>query len=343
MRLLVCTQAVDSEDRALGFFHRWLEEMARQFESIEVICLKEGQHALPANVRVHSLGKEGGVSRWSYVTRFYFYVWSLRRGYDAVFVHMNQEYALMGGPLWKSLRKRVVLWRNHKMGSKLTDIACGLSDAVCFTSPDSYTANKPHAVKMPIGIDTSFFRLPAKPAPFDTVLFLGRLDPVKKPAEFLDAVDILARQGLRCRIDGYGDPTDPDAPHVAGIRERIFQLEERKAIEWHSGVANTETARIYGEHAIYVNVTPSGSFDKTIGEAMACGCIAVLANSALRGIIPDALFVDPDSPQDIARGIESAIMLSPEAREEIVTRSVAYISTEHSLKALVAQLASLLR
>lgn len=343
MRLLVCTQAVDLDDRALGFFHRWLEEMAKHFQSVEVICLKEGRHSLPANVRVHSLGKENGAARISYLWRFYRYAFGLRRSYDAVFVHMNQEYVLLAGVFWMILKKRVVLWRNHKMGNVLTDIAARLSDAVCYTSPESYTAQEPHAVRMPIGIDTGFFRLPAKPAPFDTVLFLGRLDPVKKPAEFLDAVDILARQGLRCRIDGYGDPTDPNAPHVAAIRERIFQLEERKAIQWHSGVPNEETPRIYAEHAIYVNITPSGSFDKTIGEAMASGCVVVVANAAVRGIIPDALLVKPDSPQDIARGIEAAIMLSPEEREEIITKSVAYISTEHSLKALVGQLASLLR
>jgi len=71
MKLLICTQMIDKNDPILGFFHRWVEEFAKHFEHIHVICLKEGQHTLPQNVTVHSLGKEGGESRIKYVIRFY--------------------------------------------------------------------------------------------------------------------------------------------------------------------------------------------------------------------------------------------------------------------------------
>src|SRR3989338_44123 len=60
MRILIVTQAVDSADSDLGFFHRWIEEFAKRFERVIVICLKEGQHRLPENVSVYSLGKESG-------------------------------------------------------------------------------------------------------------------------------------------------------------------------------------------------------------------------------------------------------------------------------------------
>ena len=343
MRILVCTQAVDQDERALGFFHRWLEEFARTFSTVEVVCLKEGRHALPSTVRVHSLGKEAGASRITYVWRFFYYAWTLRHEYDAVFVHMNQEYVLMGSVLWRLLGKRVVLWRNHKKGNWLTALACRLADIICYTSPDSYVARFAHAHKMPIGIDTTQFHLSAQPAPFDTVLFLGRLDPVKKPEVFLAAVDLLARQGVHARIHGYGDPTDPSGVHVAALRESILQLEERKALHWYGGVSHAETPAIYNQHAIYVNITPSGSFDKTIGEAMASGCVVVAANAAIRGVVPDELMVDPDSSKDVARGIESALMLQEDGREEVVRRSVAYIEQQHSLKALAGGLAKLLK
>ena len=69
MRLLIVTQAVASEDSVLGFFVRWIEEFAKHCERIEIICLKEGKHRLPANVCVYSLGKEKGVSRMTYLQR----------------------------------------------------------------------------------------------------------------------------------------------------------------------------------------------------------------------------------------------------------------------------------
>lgn len=343
MRVLVCTQAVDKDDRVLGFFHRWIEELARHVDRVEVICLVEGKHALPENVGVHSLGKESGRSRAKYILRFFRHVWSLRGEYDAVFVHMNQEYVLMGGLLWRSWGKRIVLWRNHKMGTRFTDLACRLADIVCHTSPDAYVARLAHARRMPIGIDTARFRLPAKPAPFDTVLFLGRLDPVKRPEVFLAAVDLIARKGIHATVHGYGDPTDPGAPHVAALRDSIVQLEERAVMRWFPGISHDETPGIYASHGIYVNITPSGSFDKTIGEAMASGCIVVAANQAIRGVIPDELLVDPESFQDVARGIEAALMLQEDEREAVVRRSAAYIENEHSLKALIGGLVKLLR
>src|SRR5580704_11376753 len=97
MRLLICTQAVDLDDPVLGFFHRWIAELSKRCERVHVICLKEGRHELPANVFVHSLGKEGGRSRVKYLLNFYRYIRELRGEYDAVFVHMNSEYVVLGG------------------------------------------------------------------------------------------------------------------------------------------------------------------------------------------------------------------------------------------------------
>lgn len=55
---MIVTQKVDVNDPILGFFHRWVEEFAKHFERITVICLQKGEYNLPANVKVFSLGKE---------------------------------------------------------------------------------------------------------------------------------------------------------------------------------------------------------------------------------------------------------------------------------------------
>src|SRR3989338_2530121 len=105
MRLLICTQAVDTEDPVLGFFHQWIEEFAKHAEKITVICLGEGTHRLPEHVSIWSLGKEPvqqdfmiyhkALRRVRYVVWFWRLAWRLRNEYDAVFVHMNQEYVLL--------------------------------------------------------------------------------------------------------------------------------------------------------------------------------------------------------------------------------------------------------
>ncbi|MBI4086504.1 hypothetical protein HY416_00780 [Candidatus Kaiserbacteria bacterium] len=58
MKLLICTQTVDRGDPTLGFFHEWIAEFARHCERVIVVCLFEGEHSLPENVTVLSLGKE---------------------------------------------------------------------------------------------------------------------------------------------------------------------------------------------------------------------------------------------------------------------------------------------
>jgi glycosyltransferase involved in cell wall biosynthesis len=342
MKLLVLTQAVDTDDPVLGFMHRWIEEISKKYDHVEVVCLKEGKHDLPENVTVHSLGKEGGRSRIKYVMRFYRYIFSLRNNYDAVFVHMNQEYVLLGGLFWMLRHKPVVLWRNHKLGLFSTHLAVRLARTVCYTSPSAYIARFKNSVQMPIGIDTQKFSAPSTPAGDRSILFLGRIDGVKRPIEFLDALKALVAQSVDFHADIYGDPTYPDDPFFTTFKTAVAPLEAGGHVTVRHSVRNTDTPTVYGAHAVYVNLTPSGSFDKTIGEAMACGCIVVTANAALRGIIPAALITESSDGGVIAAAIKTALEYSGEERKEIVRTSRDYVEREHSLTLLVEKLRVLL-
>ena len=351
MRLLITTQAVDADDPILGFFHRWIEELAARFDSIEVVCLKLGRSDLPKNVRVHSLGKEGIVSskqkavsrKFKYSFRFIRLAWRLRRDYDAVFVHMNEEYVLLFGLVWRLMNKRTVLWRNHKMGSLATSIATLLAHTVCYTSPGAFVATRSSAVQMPIGIDTDRFAPPATPAPANTVLFLGRLDPVKKVEVFINALAELAQRGVAFRAESYGEPTVPGDPYAEVLKRTAKPLVDSGSFVFHRAVTHEETPAIYGAHAVYVNLTPSGSFDKTIGEAMACGCIVVCANGAVRGVVGEGLMTRDDDAHDVARALEHALGLSSAARAEEAVKLRAYIERNHSLSLLVGKLVTLYR
>ena len=337
LRLLICTQAVDRNDPILGFFHSWIEEFAERFEHIHVVCLKEGEHALPENVSVYSLGKEKGRSRLKYIFRFYQYVWRLRGDYDAVFVHMNQEYLLLGGKFWLIFRKRVVLWRNHKKGSILTHVAAFFAHVVCCTSPEAYVAKFRKAVQMPIGIDTKSFKLGLPPRE-DSILFLGRLDAVKNPDIFLEAIDNLRKNGISAPVHVYGDPTPGRENFAAELKKRFASLSN---LSFHPAVLHAETAELYNRSSIFVNLTPSGSFDKTIGEAMASGCIVVAANEVLRGILPDTLVVDPMSAESVARGILNALRMDKVSCERLRDSEREYVENEHSLSLLAEKLVAL--
>ena len=42
-KLLIFTQKADINDPVLGFFHKWIEEFSKNFESIIVVCLEKGE------------------------------------------------------------------------------------------------------------------------------------------------------------------------------------------------------------------------------------------------------------------------------------------------------------
>jgi len=271
MRLLVITQKVNKEDPVLGFFHNWILKFSQEFESIVVICLEKGSYNLPSNVKVLSLGKEEGKSKLGSVTRFYKYVLAEKDNYDAVFVHMNQEYVILAGDFWWALGKKVYLWRNHQYGNLLTNLAVFLSDKVFYTSPSSYTARFKKAKKMPVGIDTDFF----KPDPSVTripnsILFLGRISPVKKVKEFTEWFDTLG-QNFTATVAGEALPKDNG--YEMDVRSRASER-----IKFIGPVNQDEALKLYQSHETYVNKTPAGSMDKTIFEAAACGMKLIVDN-----------------------------------------------------------------
>ncbi|MDO8729334.1 MAG: hypothetical protein Q7K26_05655 [bacterium] len=272
MKLLIVTQKVDRNDPILGFFHRWIEELANNFEKVTVICLGKGEFNLP-RVKVLSLGKGEGVSKLTYLFRFYKYIWGERNNYDAVFVHMNQEYVLLGWKVWFILGKKIYLWRNHAKGNLLTDLAVLLSNKVFCTSPSSYTARFKKTKIMPVGIDTNFF----KPDPNiirekNSVLLLGRISPVKKVIEFIDWVK---SGSYRATIAG---------PILAEDKEygALILKSLTPNIKYIGPVTQEEARKLYQTHEIYANFTSAGSMDKTIFEAVACGAKLIVHNPDLK-------------------------------------------------------------
>jgi len=115
MKLLIITQVIDKNHPVLGFFHRWVEEFAKHAEHIHVIALQTGEYHLPENVTVHSLGKERGEGKLRQFFSFWSLLFSLRKKYDAVFVHMNPEYIVLHGWWWRRTGKRLALSYTHNV------------------------------------------------------------------------------------------------------------------------------------------------------------------------------------------------------------------------------------
>ncbi|MFH1170784.1 MAG: glycosyltransferase family 4 protein [Candidatus Vogelbacteria bacterium] len=354
MKLLILTQKVDRNDPILGFFHRWIEEFAKHCEKLTVICLQKGEYNLPSNVRVLSLGKpaqgwpaSGGKKLFGKLRalfRFYRYIWRERKNYDAVFVHMNQEYVLLGWKFWKLWNKKIYLWRNHAKGNLWTRLAVLFSNKVFCTSPQSFTARFKKTKIMPVGIDTDFFRPDSNVKKIPrSILALGRISPIKRLDILINALLELQKQGETFTATIIGSPiSDLDQQYEDNLHQLAKPLTGAHLLNFCPAVPHHQTPAIYQSHEIYVNLTPAGSFDKTILEAMMSGCLALAFNVNLSLQIGERLIIRELWVEKIANQVSDILSMSEQKKRELIQKEVIFAEI-HSLTSLIIQLVNELK
>jgi glycosyltransferase involved in cell wall biosynthesis len=285
MKLLIITQAVDEQDPILGFFCNWLTAFSKKCEQIEVICLKEGVHHLPHNVWVHSLGKEKRSVRIMYIARLGWYIWRLRKNYDHVLVHMNPEYVILACLDWWLMGKKVALWYNHPQNDLKLRLAARLADKVFYTSPYAATAQMPHAIRMPAGIDTEMFKPQTVPRDRNALYMQGRITPSKHVDAALRAFEAFREFVPEATLTLVG-PEDKE--YGKKLREEFSHLLD--AVRFLGSKQNTETPALYSAHGISINLAADGHYDKSVLESMACGTPTVFSSKAFTGFISGQVY-----------------------------------------------------
>lgn len=336
MKLLVITQTVDKNDPVLGFFHRWIEEFAKHFEHIHVIALQVGKYDLPANVTVHSLGKELSAKNYKLkaLFRFFSIIWKERNNYDAVFVHMNPEYIVLTGWWWRFSGKKIGLWYNHTVGSFWLRMAQPFTHVVFHTSPYAYTARYKNAERMPAGIDADVFKPRGVKKIPKSVYFQGRVAPAKKVHLLLEAFAMLHAKGEADKLTIVGPE---DISYAAPLKEKYRALITSGTVAFLGPREYTSTPELYESHAVSVNLTDRGNYDKTVLESMACGTPAIVASDAFSDIVPDALMLKDISTASLARVLEHALSAS---YDPVALR--APVVQQHSLPLLAKKLSEAL-
>lgn len=328
MKVLILTQKIDKNDPVLGFFHGWVEEFSRRFESIIVICLQKGEYALPSNVKVMSLGKELGFSilkKIKYIFNFFKHAFFSSLDYDAVLVHMNQEYVLLGGLFWRLSGKKVYMWRNHHAGNWWTDLAALFCTNVFCTSKYSYTVKYKKTILMPIGVDINKFAIindqPSDPEAKNRILFLGRISPTKNVHIFIEALGLLKRKRADFTASIYGDALPKDDDYYKSLLSLVEKFELQDVVRFYKGVPNDQTPGIYNAHQIYVNLSSSGMYDKTIFEAFACGCLVLASNQNLKGEVDEMCVIEGRQPEEVSRKMEAMLLLSDARKNSIISEN----------------------
>ena len=333
MKLLIITQVVDRDHPILGFFHRWIEEFAMHCEQVSVICLQEGTHALPKNVHVYSLGKEEGKGRLVYLWRFYKYIWTLRRDYDQVFVHMNQQYVILGAPLWHLLGKRIGLWYMHGSISPSLNVAEKLADKIFTGSPESFRLKSAKVVVTGHGIDTVRFAPQTVPKTINLIT-VGRITPSKNLHTLIEAlVESRKMQNVTLTIVGKS-VTDEERHYEASLKKQVAEVCLGEAVFFKGSVAQTDLPAVLNQAKVFVTIAQNGSLDKAVLEAMACGLPVVsMAPGTVSLPLGEAQVTDMHSfVSEIQKVLESGVYSNHDY--------VQYVRESHSIESLIPKILS---
>lgn len=354
MKLLILTQKVDINDDVLGFFHGWIEEFAKHCQSVIVICLFKGEYDLPAKVKVLSLGKEEFIRNShhshkirilaSYLYRFYKYIWRERNNYDTVFVHMNKEYVVLGGWVWKLLGKRVGMWHTHKQIDLKLKIAERFSDVIFTASKESFRLASKKVMVTGHGIDTEKFNIKddeqAAKLKF-RVVCVGRISRLKNQELLVKAADILVNKENFKEIEfeligGTVTPGD------VNYQEEILRLLKKYNLDNHfrlvGSVPNKDILKYYQQADLSVNLCPTGGMDKVVLESMTCGVPAIAYNKTFLSTMGDyknKLILENQDAVELSRKIKELALLSAQEKREMGEYLRLIVIKEHNLRNLI--------
>jgi glycosyltransferase involved in cell wall biosynthesis len=311
--MLILTQKVDKNDAILGFFHSWIIEFAKNYEKVTVICLYEGEHNLPNNVKVLSLGKDE-LSAISYKLRaffrFYKYIWKNCNEYDRVFVHMNPIYVVLGGLFWRLRGNRLALWYTHKNIDLKLRIAEKITNVIFSASKESFLLRSKKLKIVGHGIDVDKYQYKNVEQRKYTAVCVGRISPIKNQKLLVEAVDVLVNEkGVRdLRVALVGGFFDFDDGYYKSVKDFVDEKGLNDNITFIGSVPNNFVHMYYYESNISVNLAPTGGLDKVVLESLLCGTPAIALNKTFVNILrDDKLILKNDDKNELADKIFSIL------------------------------------
>lgn len=337
--MLIITQKVDKNDQLLGFFIEWISRFAGKFSKITALCLEKGEFDLPNNVEVLSLGKDRGSNKFRQLTTFYVLLTTLK--YDAIFVHMNPIWVVLGGLLWRLMGKKIFFWYTSGGVTFKLKLAEKFANVIFTASKESFRLPSKKVIVTGHGIDTNLFKPdPAyqlKSLPAYKLLSVGRIAPVKNYETLIDAAKILKDRGINFSVTMIGEaPLERDQYYEVSIRGKIKKLGLESNFNFIGKVNHKDLPAYYQSHDIFVHLSKTGSVDKTLLEAMACGMKVLSSNDSARTFLAGDLLFKEDNLAELAEKIMAV------SKNPVDEKLREYIVNNHNLDALISKLNSIM-
>ena len=354
MKVLAIVQAWNKDDPVRGFTVDWINELATRVEEVIVLTLEQRQSSTRPNITVYSLGKEHRKqhSRWqrgAYLLQWHRQMQHIFREHrpDVIFTHMAPIYSILSFPYAKIRKTPIVTWFAHGKVSMTVRLAHWVSDKIVTSTKDGFRIDSEKVKIIGQGIDTQRF-VPLKDPKKDnkpfTILTLGRLAPIKRVDLMIDAVALLRQKqpdlSLCFTVVG-GTVTEEDHAYFTKLQHQVEENGLQNIVDFKGDVSFADILPYYQQADCFVNMSETGSMDKTVLEAMSCGLPVITSNIAFKMMLhkwSDNSFISQPSSQELASKLELLLMMPWEKRGIFGNRLRQIILNDHDLEHLVDRL-----
>lgn len=333
MRVLIINFEMDENSPVLAWQAQIACELAQRCEFVTVLTQQPGGRFSPLpNMHVEAVPKRpwrvprrlGGL--WLMNQRVY----HLCRRYqiDVCFIHMAAEWSYRLCLTFRLLGIPTLVWYAHGTVSTRLRLAHWCATRMVTSTPEGLRLTSSKVRVIGQGVNTDLFNLPTETSVDRTdIVYVGRISRRKRVEVLIEAINCLRQLApdspLCLKVVG---PllTPDDLIYDVELRTKIWNLGLQGRIEMVGFVPQQYTPDLYRKAFLHLNVSRTGSMDKTVVEALACGCPVLTSNEAFFELLADypEFVIREDQPEAIARQIlllyECRQRYSPQSLRDLV-------------------------
>jgi len=313
MRVLIVNYEMDEDSRVLAWQARVAREFARTCEFVVVLTDRLGRFEPPPNMHVETFAPRplGLPRRFGTALLLNWQAFQVSRRYriDVCFIHMATDWAFYLYPTFRLCGIPVLLWYAHGMVTPRLRLAHACASRVVTSTPEGFRIPSRKARVIGQGVDTELFCPPdQRMEPRNELIAVSRVSRRKRIDLLLAIMDCL-RKGpeapdLRLRV--VGPLLTPDAlAYDAELRTHVWRTGLQDCVEFVGFVPQEYIPAFYRSAFLHINVSQTGSMDKTVLEALACGCPVLTSNEAFREMLTDypEFIIRDERPEAIAEQV----------------------------------------
>ena len=347
MKLVFVTRKVDRGDSLTGFIFGWINSLAKDSDRLYVICQEKGDIAgLPSNVEISSFGKEKGYGKIRQSYNLFMRSYKFGRQTDGFFIHMHPIYAIICALPAMLLGKKMVLWYTHKSVDLKLRIAHALVDRVLTASKESFRLPSKKVRVIGHGIDLKKFKVQNVKSKITNqnvkfrIVSIGRISPVKDYETLIKAAEILYHDKAihDFEVDIYGKiGLSKHQVYLDSLVDFVHNADLESVVKFQGELNHEYADEVYQEADLFINLSQTGSIDKSVLEAAACGTLVLTSNEAFRGVfqvINRNLIFSENNPEDLAEKILILKNMTKAEKANLSSILRSWVEKNHNLEVL---------